>query len=80
MLYFMMDYYMCYGLFEWVFVFFFQDCLLFYFVDMYLLLVDGIYYYIQNLCIFFQQSCFFNCEYYVKGGIGCEFCMCDNFY
>lgn len=58
--------------------FFFPIALSFHFVDTHLLSVDGTHHHIQNPCIPSQQSCPLNCEYYVKGGTGCEFCMCDN--
>lgn len=58
--------------------FFSWDRLLLHFVDTHLLSVDGTHHHIQNPCIPSQQSCPLNCEYYVKGGTGCEFCMCDN--
>ncbi|XP_048750727.1 uncharacterized protein LOC125662518 [Ostrea edulis] len=47
-------------------------------VDTHLLIGDGNHHHIQNACIPSQQNCPLNCEYYVKGGTGCEFCMCDN--
>lgn len=59
-------------------MFFFPIALSFHFVDTHLLSADGTHHHIQNPCIPSQQSCPLNCEYYVKGGTGCEFCMCDN--
>nr|XP_022310185.1 antistasin-like [Crassostrea virginica] len=46
-------------------------------VDTHLVSVDGTHHHIRDPCIPSQQSCPLNCEYYVKGGNGCEFCMCD---
>ncbi|XP_021359098.1 uncharacterized protein LOC110454079 [Mizuhopecten yessoensis] len=37
-----------------------------------------IHHHIQNACIPSQASCTLSCDVYVKGGIGCEFCMCDH--
>ncbi|XP_062612864.1 uncharacterized protein LOC134274606 [Saccostrea cucullata] len=47
-------------------------------VDSHLLTADGSHHHISNPCIPHQMNCPLNCEYYVKGGTGCEFCMCDN--
>ncbi|XP_069103212.1 cysteine-rich motor neuron 1 protein-like [Argopecten irradians] len=37
-----------------------------------------IHHHIQHACIPSQASCTLECDAYVKGGTGCEFCMCDH--
>ncbi|XP_033726218.1 uncharacterized protein LOC117315908 [Pecten maximus] len=37
-----------------------------------------VHHHIHNACIPSQASCTLACDVYVKGGTGCEFCMCDH--
>ncbi|XP_060073898.1 cysteine-rich motor neuron 1 protein-like [Ylistrum balloti] len=37
-----------------------------------------IHHYIHNPCIPTQAHCTLPCDVYLKGGTGCEFCMCDH--